>query len=218
MSFKLTYFPIRGRAELLRLILEASGSNYEYEPLHPSDWGTFKPQTPFGQLPILSTPDIGTIPQSMAIARYLAKKFNFYPTDLKEQVRVEVALEAIRDIADGILQIVADDDFQKLKVSHAKKVEAQLQYLEKFLSENSTASGYVVGDKPTLADLQAFNILDNFVKPLYPEILKGFPGVVALKAKIASIPNIQEYLKSERRPAVTLPGFAKALNTPEECQ
>ena len=88
-NIKLTYFNLRGRAELARLILAQAEVEYEDKRIQREEWPTLKqgkthnifhlPQNenntdlPFGQLPALEI-DGKTISQSMTIARYLAKR------------------------------------------------------------------------------------------------------------------------------------------------
>lgn len=94
-SIKLIYFPVRGRAEPIRYILAQSGGKYEDVRIARENWPQMKPSklaiiiisfvlsrwiyffflaTPMGQVPVLEV-DGQQICQSMAIARYLAKKF-----------------------------------------------------------------------------------------------------------------------------------------------
>merc|ERR1712098_593613 len=58
VNIKLTYFDLRARGEPCRLLLAYGGLKYEDERIPPpwdpaSTWGTIKPSTPFGQLPLL---------------------------------------------------------------------------------------------------------------------------------------------------------------------
>merc|ERR1712154_40127 len=75
-TIKLTYFDLRARAEPCRLLLAYAGSKYEDERLpapwdNMAPWTTLKPNTPWGQVPLLSW-DGEVIAQSMACARFLA--------------------------------------------------------------------------------------------------------------------------------------------------
>ena len=71
MKYKLTYFDARGRAELSRLIFAAA--NVEYIDDRVDDWPAGKDQAPLGQMPYLTVDGSIKIPQSIAIARYLAR-------------------------------------------------------------------------------------------------------------------------------------------------
>lgn len=77
--YKLVYFNLRGRAEIARIILAVGGQEYEDFRFEREQWPEFKPSTPFGQVPVLEVTEGGKtvkIAQSLAIARFLARKFN----------------------------------------------------------------------------------------------------------------------------------------------
>lgn len=77
MPTTLTYFPIRGRAEVPRLILEHVGAEYEDKRITFEDWPALKQTLPFGQLPNYADDDV-SIPQSMAIVRHLGRKHSMF--------------------------------------------------------------------------------------------------------------------------------------------
>merc|ERR1712127_878081 len=84
-----TYFNMRGRAEPTRLILAQAGAEYEevripWGGFTPSEeWLKVKPSVPMGQVPFMEV-DGKMICQSMAIARYCAKKYGLAgATDLE---------------------------------------------------------------------------------------------------------------------------------------
>ncbi len=54
---KLWYFPVRGRAEPIRMLLKLCGVPFEDVKVDFEDWPTMKEETPFGQLPVL---EVGT--------------------------------------------------------------------------------------------------------------------------------------------------------------
>ena len=39
-----------------------------------ADWGELKPATPFGELPLLTTPDVGDIGHELSILNYIGRK------------------------------------------------------------------------------------------------------------------------------------------------
>ena len=75
MAARLTYFPLRGRAEAIRLVLEYVGATYEDKKVSFEEWGAIKPTLPFGQIPFYEDEDV-KIPQSMAIVRHLGRKYS----------------------------------------------------------------------------------------------------------------------------------------------
>ncbi|MEO8182392.1 MAG: glutathione S-transferase N-terminal domain-containing protein [Deltaproteobacteria bacterium] len=60
---KLTYFDIRGRAEVIRLILEETGTPYLERRIREQEWAAIKPTLPFGQVPLDEEGEL-RIPQS----------------------------------------------------------------------------------------------------------------------------------------------------------
>lgn len=79
-EYKLYYFNLRGRAEIIRLVFAAAGQKYEDIRFPRDKWPEYKPKAPFGQCPYMEITEGGntfTMAQSIAIARYLAKKFGF---------------------------------------------------------------------------------------------------------------------------------------------
>ena len=98
-TYKLTYFPVRARAEVIRFVFVQAGVKYEDVRIKKEDWPELKPSklavmwkfldgklfialavlflpsdTPLGHLPILEV-DGKTICGSTGIARFLAERF-----------------------------------------------------------------------------------------------------------------------------------------------
>ena len=72
---KLTYFNLKGRAELSRLILAEAGVDYEDCRLERDEWAQLKESSfaPFGQLPVLEVDGV-VVAQSNSISRLLARR------------------------------------------------------------------------------------------------------------------------------------------------
>ena len=81
-GIKLVYFNVMGRAETARLILAQAGVSYEDKRIEKEEWPALKASLPMGQLPVLEV-DGKTIGQSMAIARYCARRFGLAGKQLK---------------------------------------------------------------------------------------------------------------------------------------
>ena len=73
VKYTLVYFDFKGRGELARLIFAAAGKTYEqkrltYSPDYSNpapDWKAYKPQTPFGHLPVLEIVEDETKPNQV---------------------------------------------------------------------------------------------------------------------------------------------------------
>lgn len=91
-SYKLNYFNGRGRGEIIRLIFAAADAKYEDNRVRFEDWEALKPTTPLGQIPVLEVDGKTQIPQSIAIARFVARELNLAGRNNLEQVRVNFML------------------------------------------------------------------------------------------------------------------------------
>ncbi|KIH50854.1 glutathione S-transferase protein [Ancylostoma duodenale] len=77
VHYKLTYFNGRGTAEIIRQVFVLAGQEYEDVRLSFEEWPKHKAEMPFGQIPVLEV-DGKQLAQSIAIVRFLARKFGRY--------------------------------------------------------------------------------------------------------------------------------------------
>ncbi|CAF1016882.1 unnamed protein product [Adineta steineri] len=71
---KLCYYDIRGRAEIIRLILAAVNRRYNDVRFDITQWSENKSKILIGQISVLEFADNTQLTQSLSIARYLAKE------------------------------------------------------------------------------------------------------------------------------------------------
>eukprot|EP01095_Lingulamoeba_sp_RSL-Kostka_P010019 TRINITY_DN351_c0_g1_i2.p1 TRINITY_DN351_c0_g1~~TRINITY_DN351_c0_g1_i2.p1 ORF type:complete len:120 (-),score=39.26 TRINITY_DN351_c0_g1_i2:898-1257(-) len=98
MSVQIVYFPARGRAEISRLVLEIAGAEYENVNLDYEKLGALKQtgELAYGQVPLLRDGDFSLV-QSIAIARYLARKHDLYGADIKEGAQIDSIVDGYID-------------------------------------------------------------------------------------------------------------------------
>ena len=90
--FRLAYIPCRNRGEILRLILEESGAEYELEVVGFKNWETgVKATTPHGKLPVLRDYDGrgSDLGQEGAITRHLASECGLAGEGAAERAAVD---------------------------------------------------------------------------------------------------------------------------------
>jgi len=212
---ELTYFPVRGRAELSRLILEQAGAKYKDTRVKPEDWPALKATLPFGQIPYYQDEEV-KLPQSLAIARHLARKHHLAGKNLTEQAYVDVFLDAAVDLFTAFFRDIGEIKEGKTK-SLADASDKFAADIDKLKAQTSK-SAFLVGDSVSLADLMVFNLVDNYLKPILPDLLSKHAGLAAHHAAVSKLPNIAAYLASDRRPVLTLPPNFGVLCTPEVCK
>ena len=101
-SIKLTYFNLRGRGELPRLLLAYAGVSYEDDRIappwdDPKPWNDLKPSTPYGQLPLMYW-DGEEVAQCLGVARFLAKEFGLAGRNNLEAAQVDEIVYALQDV------------------------------------------------------------------------------------------------------------------------
>ncbi|XP_072014442.1 hematopoietic prostaglandin D synthase-like [Amphiura filiformis] len=194
-QYKLSYFPVRGRAELTRLLFAQAGVEYEDHRIPPSTWPTLKPTMPTETLPVLEV-DGKKVAQSQAIARYVAREFNLAGDNNLEMAQCEQVMETFIDMGNDIRPIWQEKDEAKkaeLKKSvFEEKIKTKLKFVGKFLADNG--GEFFVGKKITMADIAliaTFELLSSWV---CDEPFKDFPTLAAHKDKVSKEPKIAAWI------------------------
>jgi len=193
-NVKLTYFNLRARAEPCRLLLAYGGIKYEDCRIPPpwdpaTTWPALKPNTPFGQLPILNW-DGEEICQSMACARFLAREVGLAGKTSLEQAQVDEVIDVIQDLVNTWVKLYFAKDEAALKNFAEVTLITALGQLEKKLE--SRGGKNFVGNALTWADIHVYMYLDGLDK----DVLEKFPLQAALKEMVGNIPNIKAWVES----------------------
>lgn len=197
-AYRLSYFDLRGRAEIARLIFACAKKEYEDNRVSREDWPEFKTKTPFGQMPVLEV-DGEMIGQTVAIVNYLAREFGLYGKTNMESCQVDQVVCNIQDfIVAAVKAMYEKDEAKKAELMKTHKEETVPKFLglfEKQLEKNG--NGYFVGSDVTLADLYVYDLVWGLVKNA-PNVLDSFPLLKANFEKIASIPQIKSYIDARK--------------------
>jgi len=198
-TYKLVYFDLRGRAEVIRLLFAAAGVPYEDYRVERSRWSELKPSTPFGQIPVLEVDGV-RLCQSKAIARYLAGEFGFVPETALDKARTDMIVDCVDDVLTRSLKFFHEKD--KTRQAELQEIfikeylPTSLKSLEKLLVGNNGGDSYFVGDKMTWADI-AFADLCTWLAGLQVEVsFDDIPKLKALKERVESTPKIAEWIKN----------------------
>ncbi|XP_028638305.1 hematopoietic prostaglandin D synthase isoform X2 [Grammomys surdaster] len=95
-NYKLLYFNMRGRAEIIRYIFAYLDIKYEDHRIEQTDWPKIKPTLPFGKIPVLEVEGL-TLHQSLAIARYLTKNTDLAGKTELEQCQADAVVDTLDD-------------------------------------------------------------------------------------------------------------------------
>ncbi|KAF8372321.1 hypothetical protein PRIPAC_78750 [Pristionchus pacificus] len=201
-TYKLSYFEGRGLAEVSRQILHLSGTPFVDNRISFEKWPKIKPYTPFGQIPILCV-NGEEIPQSFAIARYLAKEFGFAGKTPFEAAWVDALGDQHKDYMNEIKLFLAvahgyakGDKAQMQRDVAEPAIEKYYTILEKQAKSNGS-NGHFVGDSLTWIDLVVSDHI-GILETLIPNAVDSFPLVQAVRQKTTSHPKLKEWI--DKRP------------------
>jgi glutathione S-transferase len=190
MSYKLVYFPVRGRAQATEYLCADNDIKLEKEIVGMGDWTAKKPTVIFGQLPVLFDGKF-EIAQSNAILRHLARKHGLYGKDETEATQIDMINDCQEDLRLTYLKLIYQQ-YDTEKDNYIKSLPEKLALFEKALGRNNGGSGFFVGSKVSFLDYTMFDLLDNLTV-LAPHsfdsfpLLKAFHGRFAAREKLAKL-------------------------------
>jgi len=198
-SYKLTYFNLRARAEVARLLFAAAGVEYEDKRVQGlgEEWKALKPKTPFGSLPLLEVDGV-VLCQSNTIARFLAERFGFMGSNDLENAQINIVVDCVNDILLAHSKLIYMKD-QTQKATETQKFQDEilpihLTNLQKMLNANEGGSGFFVGAKVSVADISVYHCIDTLEKLGTVIEWDKFSNLQGLTKRVASIPKIRTWL------------------------
>ncbi|UJR07815.1 hypothetical protein I4U23_012098 [Adineta vaga] len=197
-SYKLHYFNGRGLAEASRLIFAAAGEKFEDIRHERDQWPAHKDEMPLGQMPVLEVDGV-KLPQSTAIARFLAKQFHLAGKDNFEQAKVDAVVDTIYDAFKGYIPSRFEQDEAKkkelTKKFFAEELPKHFQNLEVLGKLYGNGGHFFVGNSLTWADLLFYNFTQTFLQE-DKTCLDKYPWLKQNRAEVEKQPKIAEYLKN----------------------
>ncbi|XP_048740132.1 probable glutathione S-transferase 9 [Ostrea edulis] len=195
--YKLHYFAVRGRGELIRMLFILAKVDFQDIRVNEGgvdEWEEYRHGTPTGELPFLEV-DGKQLTQSLTIARYLARKFGLAGDTNWEQALVEQIVDTCDDLRAENAKIIHERDESKLKYLKSKMTEEVLpkfqNRLTRFLQQHGDR--YFVGSKITLADLAVHEVFTTFLQN-DPSILDEHNSLTEHRRLVEQHPNLREYI------------------------
>ncbi|XP_005099088.1 probable glutathione S-transferase 7 [Aplysia californica] len=159
-----------------------------------------KASAPFQQTPTLEV-DGKVFAQSTAIASFLAREFGLHGKTNLESLEIDQWVNLQQDIIDEVRRAKLEKDPERVEEIWKNFKETFsprfLQFFEDGLKQNGT--GFLVGDRLTLADLVLFDVITGVVANRTCG-LDSYPLVRAHGDKVAAIEGIRAWVES--RPAL----------------
>ena len=225
MSYELHYWPtIQGRGEFVRLALEAAGAPYVDVARGAEGAGRGVPamlrvlQDPALAHPPFAPPFLKDGPvivaQTALILQYLAPTLKLVGRSEQARVWTQQIQLTIADVVGeahdthhpvGAGLYYEDQKPEALRRAAEfcrERLPKFLQWFESILVRNPAGPRHLVGGKLSYADLSLFQLVEG-LRYAFPNAahraLAKTPQVVQLHGRVAALPRVAAYLKSERR-------------------
>ncbi|XP_077290065.1 glutathione S-transferase 1-like [Arctopsyche grandis] len=190
-TYKLTYFNSKGLSEGIRFIFAYADVKFEDFRFERPDWAALKEKQPYGTVPVLEV-DGKQLTQSVAICRFLGKRFGLVASDPFTEALLEALVDNIRDALTKLMQAFHNKTPETEKASK----EALTFVLSKI--ENLATEGYFYGSKATWVDIYFSGFVES-MRDHEPAFLDPYPNLKALVDRIKNKDSVQKYIK--QRPA-----------------
>ncbi|CAH0694777.1 unnamed protein product [Spodoptera exigua] len=193
-KYVFTYFNGKGLGEPSRLLLAFGDEGFKDNRVSYKEWPKFKPNTPFGQMPLLEF-DGKTYAQSMSIARYLGNKYGLAGDSLEDALEIDQNVDLINDLRSKVAVAYYEKDEALKKRKYAEFNKNDLPNLLKKLNEViSKNNGHVALGKLTWGDF-VFAGMFEYIKNLLviPDLEKKYPVFQKVVDNVYSIPKVKTY-------------------------
>jgi hypothetical protein len=118
---KLTYFNSRGSGEVIRPMMEETGTFFNEPRLSIDEWPAFKSKFTFAQLPVYEEGDV-FLNDAGEIYRYLVRKLDLFGETSADQIRCDLAHEILVAAQAQLFNFYLDPAFADAR-SKFKKTE-----------------------------------------------------------------------------------------------
>lgn len=198
------YYPFRGKAQICRLLCEYLHVPYRDRFFTPDEWKQFGLTEArdwiMKDLPFIVDGDF-VVTGIPACGHYIiekAQRSDLFGRTLEDKVKID-SFRSKHDIRNAILGIACETrptNQQESKVCMYEywksKIEPELLKYEKECAPNNWYFGY-----PTIMDFLIYEIL-FLVENMFPTHVEKLPKLFQLRERVAAIPEIAAYEKSER--------------------
>lgn len=225
MVYELYYWPgIQGRGEFVRLALEEAAAEYvDIALVPPADGGGVPALQRYLADETLERPPFAPpflkagrrlIGQTANILLFLGGRLGLAPRDESGKLWAHQLQLTIADFVDeihdthhpiaGALYYEQQKGAAKRRSKHFldERMPKFLAYFEKVLERNPGRGGWLVGAKPSYADLSLAQVtagLGHAYPKRYRAAMGNYPRVEALSKRVFARPRIKRYLGSGRR-------------------
>nr|AAB01059.1 S-crystallin [Doryteuthis opalescens] len=224
-NYTLYYFNGRGRAEILRMMFAAANVKYMDKRFEFNEWDKYRKDMPSMCVPVLEMDGGNKMPETMAIARYLAREFGFYGKSNMDMMRCDYIADCFYEIMHDYMRYFhekngrfrfnmegsgsgsgmnsptgASGDMNSkfdtyLQWRFMNTCSRVLPFLERSLEMQNGGKSFFMGEQMMWCDMMCYCALEGPFQE-NQSLFSKFPKLMALRNRIAGHPKISGYLKS----------------------
>jgi len=202
-EFTLYYFPFHVRADPMRALLNHANVSYEDKHLSMQEWGEVKTTFPGGQIPCIEFEDGKKMGESLAITRYLGRKYGYYPDDPMKSFECDMLIDMYMDVIGKVYKPLFEADETKHDPMILEIVEAMKKFLDG--AAPHFEGNFLVGDKLSIADFWIGGLYTNYLassdipfgKEQFSEVLASYPAFEAYGKRYAE--EMKSYISSRAK-------------------
>ncbi|XP_040070572.1 glutathione S-transferase Mu 4 [Ixodes scapularis] len=214
MAPTFAYWDSRGLGQVTRNLLVYKGVPFQdkrYKKGPPPEYSRdewladkFSLGLKFPNLPYYIDGDV-KLTQSVAILRYLARKYDLGPRNEEETRELDVLEQQARDLATNLIRsFLPGVNLQEAR----KKYEENMGNVLKPWADHLANRKWAVGDRVTYVDFLVYEALD-WNHEFCAAAFKDFPALEQYLKRFEALPNIKEYFASDKykKWPITAPHF-----------
>ncbi len=239
----LVYFDFVGIAWPIRCLLHLAKVDYELVQISFPEWLVLAPEGDSllkqrlrnFHVPLFVEGDL-RLTQSNVIAQHLAERHDLLGDSPRERLAAQEVMAHAYDALfhwNGLFPVnatvgvpgdVAHDRLEAFLGNgtwglSGNGYRRNLDAFDRYLEANPTQSGFMAGDRISVADLHAFNVLCHWYKAFdQKRFSEAYPRLDHYVERIATIPAISDYIRNVQEPTIWIPleGFGVRLGRPED--
>lgn len=202
MPSQFGYWTIRGWGQAPRLMLELVGEDYIDDRVDlingEEKYFEEKKKNPhelsFPNLPYYKDGDI-RLTQSMAILRYLARKYNMGSSTEEEARQLDMLEGVVQDTRLYFFDI-CHGTAENFKLNLPMVTERSIMFY-KLLDGYLGPRRWFLGERITYVDIMAYDSMSNWLA-MKPNMLDGCDNLKGLMKRFEALPNMKKYMESGR--------------------
>nr|WRX05953.1 GSTS1e [Helicoverpa armigera] len=188
------YYREKAMGEANRLLMAYGGQEFEDHRISDEDWPAFKPNTPFGQMPVLEL-NGKKYAKTSAISRYFGRKYGLVGDTLEDAMEIDQNIDCLNELRDKALSVAYEPDKELQERRHAEYSKTVYpQYLEKLSSIITENNGHIALGKLTWGDFVVAGLIDYLKRMMrMPDLIEKYPAFQTVVDKVYAIPQVKAY-------------------------